>query len=110
MMYRVSAPFIVWPGYEDTITPDMKQRATLARLANPRNEQCSDYEAALYLMTASQVAPFDHTWYKIYATVFSRCFPEQAAMIFGDHMEQLESYEEAQLRDFKAWIDLQATD
>ncbi len=104
LLYRSAAPFMVWPGYEDSITAEMKARAMLARLANPITGQCSDYEACLYLMTASQVAPFGHTWYKIYATVFCRCFPEHAATIFGDQMEHLESYEEAQLRDFKAWV------
>ena len=104
MMYRLSAPIITWPGYENDITIEQVQAARLARMAKPASEQCTDIEAGLYLMTSTLANPPSHTWYKIYMHVFSKAFPEQAKQLFGDSLEPLQPYEDQQLQRFRAWI------
>jgi hypothetical protein len=104
MIYRIAAPTLCWPGYEEDITQEMKEKARIARLAKRGlDQECTDYEACLYLMTASQVAPFDRVWFKIYASLFAKAFPDKSKEIFRDP-EQLESYEEQELHRFKQWI------
>lgn len=69
MMYMMTAPTIVMPGYEDTITSEMRNKAQLYRMAGQQNIEkgmSSDYDALLYLMTTSYLQPFTHSWKKIY--------------------------------------------
>lgn len=72
---RLFAPIIVYQGMEDMVTEEMKNRIELERLANP-DEMATDYEAMVYLHTASLATPFSETWYHIYSYLFSKYHPE----------------------------------
>ena len=109
LMYTLQAPIIVYPGYEDTVLPEQRDRVNFERLAMLATAkdmiECTDYEAALYLSTASQIAPMSHTWVKIYTSVFLKAFPQSKELLDEEAQTQkLYEYEQYELTRFKQWI------
>lgn len=86
MMYLLTAPHIVSPGNEATYNAnDNKNTALLHRMAKHKeifeNEECSEFEAMLYISTVTLEHPVSHDWYEIYMYLFRRWSPEKAAEI-----------------------------
>lgn len=95
-------PIVVWRGCEDLVTEEMRLRVILERLLNS-DETATDYEAMIYLHTASLAVPFSREWYDIYAFLFSKYYPEQAKRI-GVYKEEISEMEQRKLLDLKRWI------
>ena len=97
------APIVVFTGCEDFVTERMKVRIYMERLLNPFDESATDYEAMVYLFTASLAVPFSERWYNIYTFLFSKYYPEEAKRIgvYRDNLSELEQYELSRL---KKWI------
>lgn len=81
-MYMLRAPLVGTPGWCDTLK-DRWSDALLQRLARHKEtfaaQQCTEYEAMLYLSSASLEAPMPHGWAEIYFWLFSRWNPKAAA-------------------------------
>jgi len=52
----------------------------------------TDYEAMVYLHTASLATPFSESWYNIYMYLLSKYYPQQAKRI-GVYREKLTEVE-----------------
>ena len=106
MMYLLTAPGIVMPGYEDTLKDRMAD-AKLQRLAHHREifdtRQCTEFEAMLYISTATLVHPPSRDWTDIYSYLFQRWNPDQAEAIKIEPRE-LDYSQQEDLRRLRSWI------
>lgn len=100
---RVFAPIIAYTGWEDVVTDDMKNRIQIERLANPLLETATDYEAMVYLHTASLATPLSGEMTNIYSYLFSKYHTEQAKGI-GVYLDNISETEEHELSQLKDWI------
>lgn len=82
------------------VTKEMKTRIKTERLSTPLSETATDYEAMVYLHTASLAIPLSREWYNIYTFLFSKYHPEQAKRI-GVYREQITKLEQHELRRLK---------
>ncbi|GAG64663.1 unnamed protein product [marine sediment metagenome] len=75
--------------WKDMITQDQKDKATIYRMVQIMSgrltEGATDYEAMLWLMTASLAAPLDRNARKIYAYLFRKVFPDKVNDVFDSH-------------------------
>jgi len=83
MMYLLVGPYIGFPGWEDIWqVNDNKTTARVHRLAHHKEifetQQATEYEAMLYLSTASLAQPISHDWAQIYLHLFNGVMPEVA--------------------------------
>ena len=55
-----------------------------------------DYEAMVYLHTASLALPFSEDWYNIYTYLFSKYYPEQAKKteVYREKLTEVERREQ----------------
>ncbi|MBI4201189.1 MAG: hypothetical protein HY531_02740 [Chloroflexi bacterium] len=109
VMYWLTAPYITWPGYEDIYRSNgNKDRALVQRLACHeeihREKACTEFEAMLYISTATLVAPPSHAWYTIYMYLFNRCMPEQAEANGLDGIKKLNGSDAEDLMRLRQWI------
>ena len=81
----------------------MKTRITVERLTDPSSNTATDYEAMVYLHTASLAVSFSDDWYNVYTYLFSKYHPEKAERI-GVYREKLTEAERRKLEDLKKWI------
>jgi hypothetical protein len=75
IMYSLRAPFITWPGYEDSWTEEHRTKAQLLRMTAHKDfeqELCTKYEAMIYFSTVS----FEHAPDTDYADAYMHCFAE----------------------------------
>ena len=100
---RMFAPIVVFTGCEDLVTENMRTRINIERLLASSKDAATDYEAMVYLHTASLAVPFSREWYDIYTFLFSKYFPEQAKTI-GVYTEQIAEVEQRELSRLKKWI------
>ena len=109
-MYLLTAPYMFYPPWGDIWTyEDRKNDALMHRLAHGKEiwetQQCTEYEAMVYISTATLSAPPSHDWYCIYAWLFRRWRPEQGAEIFNDREgEKLNVNQEEDLTRLRQWI------
>jgi len=99
---QLFAPIVVFRGCEDLVTERMKAKIHIERLLN-NEEAATDYEAMVYLHTASLAVPFSHEWYNIYSYLFSKYYPDQAKGI-GVYREGIQENEKRELSQLKKWI------
>ncbi len=95
------------PQYEDLITPDMKEKTTIYRLAGTKEidkQRCTDYEAMLYMHTASLMNPFSHSWYKLYLHTFSKFYDINMILDKDEKLEKIYDNEMQDLNHLKSWI------
>ncbi|MBF8267721.1 MAG: hypothetical protein HW388_1229, partial [Dehalococcoidia bacterium] len=103
VLYFLKAPVIVWPSYEDDFR-DRWDQVLLHRLAHAREvfaqKECTEFEAMLYVSSASLVHPLTHEWAEIYFWLFRRWRPEAAVDndIGGHELDPQEREELARLR------------
>lgn len=105
IMYLLAGSPLGYPGYEDTLP--RKNDITLQRLIHSKEifveEMCTEFEAMLYLSTASLSAPMDHDWVAIYMWLFNRWKPEAAEeMEIG--VEVLDRNQVDHLNRFRRWM------
>ena len=81
MMYMIVGPLIGYPGWEDELR-NHKTEITVQRMVHHeevfRDQVCTEFEAMLYLSTASLAQPISHDWGQVYFWLFSRWKPEIA--------------------------------
>ena len=99
---RYFAPIIAHKGWEDMVTEDMKLKAQIERLANPSKDLATDYEAMIYLHTASLATPLGDLE-SVYSYLFSKYYPNQAREI-GVYKDKINDREERELTKLKKWI------
>jgi len=102
------APIVVFTGCEDLVTERMRTRIHMERLLTPSKEAATDYEAMVYLHTASLTVPFTEKWFHIYSFLFSKYHPDQAKGI-GVYREEITELEQRELSRLKNWIYRQQT-
>lgn len=102
LIKKMFAPIVVFKGYEDMVTEEMKTRIMAERLKN-NDDTATDYEAMVYLHTASLAVPLSEDWYNVYTYLFSKYYPEKAKRI-GVYKKSLTKAEERELEDLKKWI------
>ena len=106
VLYFLKAPVIIWPGYEDDFK-DKWDQVLLYRLANAREtfaqKECTEFEAMLYVSSASLVHPLSHEWAEIYFWLFRRWRPDAAdANDIGGY--ELGFPEREELMRLRRWI------
>ena len=100
---RLFAPIIAYTGWEDVVTDEMKNRIQIERLANPLMETATDYEAMVYLHTASLATPLSREMTNVYSYLFSKYHSEQAEGI-GIYLDKISEMEQHELAKLKKWI------
>jgi len=109
-MYALTAPFMYFPPW-DTVwgANNNKTRALMYRLAHLKDifeaQQCSEFEAMLYISTATHTTPLRHDWVQIYLWLFNRWNPELAQQndLKPDRTE-LNINQQEDLARLRAWI------
>ncbi|MDO8750728.1 MAG: hypothetical protein Q7K03_06250, partial [Dehalococcoidia bacterium] len=79
-VHILRAPIVGMPGWVDTLK-DQWDKVLIQRLAHHQDfveGMCTEYEAMLYISTATLTAPPSHNWFNIYMWLFNRCMPEAA--------------------------------
>lgn len=105
-MYLLTAPVLVWPGWEDGYRQH-RDRVTIQRLLHHREifaeGQCTEFEAMLYVSSVSLAHPLPRSWANIYFWLFRRWSPEAADQVEvpgGD----LDPHEREELAKVRRWI------
>lgn len=105
-VHILRAPMVVWPGYEEDFK-DKWDKVLIQRLAHHQDfveGMCTEYEAMLYISTATLVAPPSHNWFNIYMWLFSRYMPEAAKANDLAGPAELEGSDAEDLRRLRQWI------
>ncbi|RLI39580.1 hypothetical protein DRO64_10340 [Candidatus Bathyarchaeota archaeon] len=100
---RLFAPIIVFDGFEGIVTENIIIRVMVERLSDLLSKTATDYEAMVYLHTASLAAPLSEEWQNIYAYLFSKYHPREARKI-GVYRDELTEAEKRKLLDLKKWL------
>ena len=107
-MYALTAPLIVYPGWEDSfkdLVGDAKMRRLLHLKEVMDTEACTLYEAMLYLSSVTLVMPIDDDWLAIYMWVFNQEMPKQAKEAELDQdIRPLNVNQKEDLARLRAWI------
>ena len=107
MVFALTAPLVVWRGSERDARDEWKVKAKIYRLAKlmrgEDDDMATDYEAMIYISTASLSVPLGHSWYRIYVHLFREFYEEHADEIGIENVELYE-YEVRMLNDLKRWI------
>lgn len=95
-------------GWADSITEEQKQRIQIERLKQIKEtkgkiDMATDYEAMIYLSTASLTAPLSRMWQQIYFYLFKKFYPDKSDFI-PDYEAKLDIQSEPALKDLKRWI------
>ena len=107
-MYLLKAPVIVYPGWEDSFR-DQWDKVLMERMVHHKEiftqQMCTEYEAMLYVSSATLVAPPSHDWYVIYMWLFRRWNKEAAEQIgMDDVREKLNINQQEDLGRLRRWI------
>jgi hypothetical protein len=109
-MYLLTAPYMCYPPWDSVWDAnDNKTTATLERLMHVREifdtQQCTEFEAMLYISTATLAHPPSHDWFQIYMWLFNRWNPELAQQndLIPDRPE-LNVNQQEDLARLRRWI------
>ena len=108
MMYLLEAPMLGMPMWLDTLKQH-KGEITLERLGRQREifetRQCTEFEAMLYISTASLEYALSHDWAEIYMYLFKKWSPEKAKAAGIEPPEELSRYpQQEDLNKLRHWI------
>ena len=109
-MYALTAPYMFYPPWDDIWTfQDRKNDALKYRLVHGKEifetQQCTEYEAMIYISTATLSHPPSHDWFNIYMWLFRRwATPEQTAEVGIDIPEELDRGQQEDLTRLRRWI------
>lgn len=107
-MYMLTAPVIVWPGWEDSYR-DRWPDVLMNRLAHGRQvfaeRMCTEFEAMLFISSATLNAVPAHDWVQVYLWLFARWKPDvaEAEDIKPDRAE-LNAQQKEKLAELRAWV------
>jgi hypothetical protein len=110
-LYMIRNPLIVWPGYEDDVTEEMRSKAMINKFANINeifeNQECETMQVNIYLSQASLVQPLTPTFAKMYFYCFSLHY--DIAQIFPDPVDRdyhlrLEENERWDFKRLRQWL------
>ena len=110
MMYLLAGPYVTWPGQESIYEAnDNKTTAVLFRMARHKeifeNEECTEFEAMLYISTVTLEHLVSHDWYEIYMYLFRRWSPEKALAAEIEGPNVLTKYpQQEDLSRLRKWI------
>lgn len=102
-------PIIATPSWKDTITEQQRKRVEIERIKQIAESNgdpitmATDYEAMIYIMTASLENPLSSMWTRIYSHLFKKFYPDKADFI-SDHEATLQLQDKGELRDLKRWL------
>ena len=104
-MYLLTGPHLAYSGFESMLP--RRDEITLQRLLHGQeifeDEMATEFEAMLYLSTASFSSPMTHDWLAIYMWLFNRWKPETAEELeIG--VEVLDRNQVEELNRFRRWI------
>ncbi len=105
-VHILRAPIVGMPGWVDTLK-DQWDKVLIQRLAHHQDfmeGMCTEYEAMLYISTATLTAPPSHNWLNIYMWLFNRCMPEAAKANDLASPAKLEGSEAEDLERLRRWI------
>jgi len=104
-VFALAAPIITWPGMENLVTEEHRNNIIASRMAAAieNREEATDWEAMIYLHTASLATPLDHDHAQIYFYLFSKLLPQHAEKIGLPNVE-LNDYLSGKLQRLKEWI------
>ena len=96
------------PQWVDVVTMH-KDEITLQRLGHHREifetQQCTEFEAMLYISTASLECPLNHDWTEIYMYPFKKWSPEKAKAAGIEPPDKLSRYpQQEDLTKLRRWI------
>ena len=104
--YAILSPIVVDPRWTD-IPENLKFKAFMYRLLEApecvETEMATEFDALVYLHTASLSVPFGRVWFNIYAYLFRKFFPKHAEKI-GLPEIQLNQLEQEELKKLRKWI------
>jgi hypothetical protein len=108
MMYMVVGPFIGFPGWEDELR-NHKTEILLQRMLHSKEvfetQQSTEFEAMLYVSTASLAHPIGHDWAQIYMWLFKRWQPEAAQKLqIEPDRPELNVNQQEDLARLRRWI------
>ena len=107
LTYVFKAPIVTFPSMESLVHEQMKNQILMHRMLEAINcvnsQECTDYEAMIYLHTSSLAMPFDREWSRIYIWLFRKHHPKQAENLQLPKIE-LTPAEQKKLADLKKWI------
>jgi len=110
LVFSLVAPLIVYSSEEagentadEAWVRDAKLSRLLKCMRGDLSEQATDFEAMIYLSTASLVHPLDTPWYNIYMYLFSKHYPESKQLGFNAP-KSLSTQEQTMLTQLKEWI------
>lgn len=106
LQYIKEAPIIVFQGYEDFVSYELKSRVNIHRLLESKDileEMATDYELLIYLTTISYETMLPHTWYKIYLNMFSKYY-KIPIQFENKIVEKIFDNEYEILKRLKRWI------
>jgi len=108
MMYLMMAPMILYPGWDESFK-DRWTQVLLHRLGHHQEifaeEMCTEYEAMLYVSSATLVAPPEHDWVQVYLWLFQRWKPEVAeANDLKPDRAELNAQQEEKLVGLRRWV------
>ena len=103
-----TTPIIAFRGGEGYVTEDMKFKVKIHRLKALKEnrelkDKATDYEAMVYLSTATLCQPLSRRWSNIYFHLFGKFYPDRAKEI-GVNPNSLDPLEERELSHLKEWI------
>jgi len=102
-------PIIATPSWKDTITEEQKVRIKFERMKQIEESNgekitmATDYEALIYIMTASLENPLSTMWTRIYSHLFKKFYPDKADFI-SDHEATLQLQDKGELNNLKRWL------
>ena len=104
------APYLAFPGWEGIYEANAnKERARAARMVHHQEifetQQCSEFEAMLYISSATLAQPVSHDWANIYMHLFQRWDPEAAAKLqIEPDRPELNENQKDDLAGLRRWI------
>ena len=108
--YAKLAPIVAYPGWESAVKENrfLLEKLTELRLKGAkvcfeRKKRALEFEALLYLYTASLAIPFSEEWFRIYMFLFKKYFPEAGAIVHSERIVLTER-ENSLLRGLRKWI------
>lgn len=106
VMYCLTAPMVGWPGWEDLLRQH-KAEISLRRLALVqqvyKEQMATEYEAMLYLSTASLAHPMPRDWAEVYQHLFYRWNREKAEELGLDN-PKLNPNQVEDLNRLRQWL------
>ena len=108
MMYLLQAPMMGMPMWLDTLAQH-KDEITMQRLLHGmeifNSQKCTEFEAMLYISTASLEYALNHDWAEIYMYLFKKWSPEKAKAAGIEPPDELSRYpQQKDLNKLRHWI------